>query len=79
MPADHRRWVALANPRDGHSSTSARVPVIGDQVMTSMSRGWSTTVEVDLVYVNPAIWWSVFGVIRPDLLHDACGVNGEYA
>lgn len=49
----------------------------GDDVPIKTTGQWHTSFEVTLENVNPAIWW-LLGWVRGDLLHDACGVNGEY-
>lgn len=43
-----------------------------------LTRPRTQSFKVQLTYVHPALWW-LLGIVRADLIHDACGVNGEYA
>lgn len=38
------------------------------------ARSFTTSIEVTLTEVNPAVLWMMFGphAVRADLLHDAC-------
>lgn len=30
------------------------------------------SIECSVISLNPALWWIGFGIIRPELIHDAC-------
>lgn len=53
----------------GEPENQRQIPVVTGMRVASFT--------VSLEKINPAIWW-MLGVVRGDLLHDACGVNGEY-
>lgn len=52
--------------------------MIGDDRVISAHGRFTRSFTVEVESVASWIAWRVFGVIRPDLLHDACGANGEY-